>query len=316
MARRGRPAGPAVKILLTGASSFTGSWFARELVRAGHAVTATFTAHCGAYAGLRAERIEVFAGQCERVYEAPFGGPAFLELLDQGFDVLCHHGACVTDYRSDDFDYVAALAHNAHGIRMVLDRLAAAGLGRVVLTGSVFEADEGAGELPLRAFSPYGLSKGLTASVFRFWCERVGLGLGKFVIPNPFGPYEEPRFTHYLMRTWAKAETAAVKTPAYVRDNIHVSLLARVYADFVGADAAAFHPSGYVETQGGFALRFATAMRDRLGLACGLLLQEQTEFSEPKTRINTDVLDPEGLGWDESGAWDEVADYYRRLLAL
>ena len=305
-----------MRILLTGASSFTGAWFARELAQAGHQVTATFTAGPEAYDGLRRERIERFTGACLPVWNAPFGSPAFLELCGQGFDVLCHHGAYVTNYRSDDFDYLAALAANTRGLDTVLGRLGGGGLGRVVLTGSVFEADKGAGNSPMRAFSPYGLSKTLTASVFRFHCERAGIPLGKFVIPNPFGPYEEPRFTSYLMRTWAKGDIASVRTPAYVRDNIHVPLLAKLYAGFVAGHGEVLRPCGYVETQGCFAGRFAAAVKERLGLECGLDLAVQTEFPEPLVRINTDIPDTAGLDWDEVRAWDDIAAYYRRLLDL
>ena len=65
------------------------------------------------------------------------------------------------------------------------------------MTGSVFEQDEGVGNAPMAAFSPYGLSKGLTAQAFRYGCGTLDVPLGKFVIPNPFGPFEEPRFCHY-----------------------------------------------------------------------------------------------------------------------
>jgi hypothetical protein len=46
-------------------------------------------------------------------------------------------------------------------------------------------------------------------------------------------------------------ETARVQTPRYVRDNIHVSLLAKAFAAFVGASPAPgtvrrLNPSGYV----------------------------------------------------------------------
>jgi UDP-glucose 4-epimerase len=118
--------------------------------------------------------------------------------------------------------------------------------------------------------SLYGSSKTLTAQTFRFWCDRLDVPLAKFVIPNPFGPSEEPRFTHYLMATWDKGGVAGVKTPAYVRDNIHVSLLALAYADFVARTPAAavekLGPSGYVESQGAFAFRFAREMESRMQL--------------------------------------------------
>ena len=55
-------------------------------------------------------------------------------------------------------------------------------------------------------------------------------------------------------------------------------------------------------------------MRERLGLPCGLSLADQTEFTEPRIRVNTDPLDLGRLGFDESAAWDAVADDYRDRL--
>jgi hypothetical protein len=103
-----------------------------------------------------------------------------------------------------------------------------------------------------------------------------------------------------------------------VRDNIHVSLLARAYAGFVSAlsEDAGFsrlNPSGYVSTQGEFARRFADEMGRRLDLDCALDLKEQTQFDEPRERFNTDEIDGRSLGWNESEAWDALAEYYRRV---
>jgi hypothetical protein len=42
-------------------------------------------------------------------------------------------------------------------------------------------------------------------------------------------------------------------------------------------------------------------------------LKKQTDFSEPRVRINTDILDADALGWNESAAWDDMAAYYQRL---
>ncbi len=97
----------------------------------------------------------------------------------------------------------------------------------------------------------------------------------------------------------------------------HVSLLARAYAKFAaetaaGAGKGKLNPSGYVETQGAFAARFAAAMRPRLGLACGLDLAIQTDFSEPVMRVNTDSAARYVRDWDETAAWDEAAEGYRR----
>jgi UDP-glucose 4-epimerase len=185
-----------------------------------------------------------------------------------------------------------------------------------VLTGSVFEQDEGAGDAPLRAFSPYGLSKGLTSQHYRFLSETMHFKLGKFVIANPIGPFEEPRFCNFLIQSWFKGEVPAIRTPRYVRDNIHVDLLAHSYAAFAGNVAGQkgiikLNPSFYVESQGAFATRFATEMAPRLGIACPITLLQQSEFGEPMVRINTDRADGSAFGWDEGAAWDAEAEFYK-----
>ena len=304
-----------MKVLLTGASSFTGYWFAHALHARGAHVVAPLLKSAASYTeGIRAERVRRLAAVAEIVDAAPFGSERFLGLASSGgFDLLCHHAARVGDYRSPDFDIPGALADNTRNLRAVLEALGKRGLKGVVLTGSFFEPGEGAGEAPLVAFSAYGLSKGLTAAVVSHRCREAGLPYAKFVIPNPFGPLEEPRFCAYLVRTWKKGETARVNTPDYVRDNIHVGLLARAYAKFAaetaaGAGRARLNPSGYVESQGAFAQRFAAAMRPRLGLECALELAAQTDFSEPMMRVNFDSAARYVGEWDEGKAWDEVAE--------
>jgi len=305
-----------MKILFTGASSFTGSWFARELAAAGCEVTVTLRQPAEAYTDeLRRRRVASLAPVCRVVHGVSFGDERFLELARAGrFDLLAHHAADVTNYKSPDFDTVEALRNNTRNLAQVLAALDGA---RVLLTGSVFEGGEGAGSQGLPDFSPYGLSKALTAQAFRFYCARAGLGLGKFVIPNPFGPFEEPRYTAYLMKNWFAGTTPTCSSPDYVRDNIHVSLLAKEYVRFAkGLPSSGFarrNPSGYVESQGAFTQRLAAAMRPRLGLECPVALAQQREFPEPRVRLNTDVPDVRELGWDEEAAWDEFADYYRRL---
>jgi nucleoside-diphosphate-sugar epimerase len=193
-----------MKILLTGASSFTGAWFARALHGAGHHVVMPLRGDASSYTqGIRADRVRGLTSFGEVVWGCAFGTPRFIGMAAAGnWDLLCHHAARVGDYRASDFDVTGAVAENTHALPEVL--AAMRGLRGIVLTGSVFEADEGAGSRPLRAFSPYGLSKSLTGHVVRHWCEMVQLPLARFVIPNPFGPYEEPRFGAYLVRCFLR----------------------------------------------------------------------------------------------------------------
>jgi len=309
-----------MKILFTGASSFTGYWFVKELAEAGHEVIMTFQRNSDEYEGIRQSRVQMLQDLGHGVFGCKFGDTRFMQLIDQelSWDILCHHAADVTNYKSPEFDVVAAVQNNSFNLREVLTRLVARGCGRVLLTGSVFEGGEGAGSEGLPDFSPYGLSKALTARIVIYQTQVHGIHLGKFVIPNPFGPYEEPRFINYLMRSWHEGKTPSVNTPAYIRDNIHVSLLAKAYKDFavnLPSDPGfqKLNPSGYVESQGNFAQRVARNMRERLSLPCELDLKQQVEFTEPRIRINTDPVEGQSLNWNEIQAWDELAEYYQRL---
>jgi UDP-glucose 4-epimerase len=308
-----------MKILFTGGSSFTGSRFIQELAAVGDEVTAIFRRSADGYSDeIRRLRVSMAAEVCRPVYGCSFGDKQFLALIAEGgWDLLGHHAADVTNYKSPDFDPITALQNNTYNPPVVLEALKAAGCNRLLLSGTVFEGGEGAGSQGLPDFSPYGLSKALTVQVFRYYCARADIGLGKFVIPNPFGPYEEPRFTTYLIKNWLAGATPNCSSPAYVRDNIHVSLLAKAYARFareVPAEGfARINPSGYAESQGAFTLRLAQEMRPRLQLPCLVELKKQVDFPEPRVRINTDPPDSSALNWDESAAWDELADYYRRF---
>ncbi|HTY88354.1 MAG TPA: NAD(P)-dependent oxidoreductase [Candidatus Acidoferrum sp.] len=308
-----------MKILFTGASSFTGFWFVKTLAAAGHEVVCPVTGNLVDYADLRLWRVEQLKALARFHPLAPFGSENFLKIMREGrFDLLCHHAAEVRNYKSPDFDSLRALQNNTLNLRPVLTALKQRGLKAVCLTGNVCEPDEGAGDEPLRAFSSYGLSKGLTYQVFRHYCQETGVALGKFVIPNPFGPCEEPRFTAYLMRTWREGRCAEVRTPEYVRDNIHVDLLAAVYGQFVQrlgmapAGFARINPSGYTGSQGEFAQRVAREAQARLGWACELKLGKQEDFSEPLRRVNTEPAAHLVPDWNENAAWDAFVGFYAK----
>ena len=190
---------------------------------------------------------------------------------------------------------------------------------RILLTGSVFEQGEGTGSDALPAVSAYGLSKTLTSECFKKISQKTGMTLGKFVIPNPFGPYEEERFTYYLMNCWFKGQTAVINTPLYVRDNIPVTLLAKCYRYFTESlfGLSGFqktNPSWRPESQGEFTKRYAHEMEKRLSIPCSVHLKEQSIFEEPIIRVNTDQIEAKKLGWNEELDWDGIAEYYQRMM--
>jgi nucleoside-diphosphate-sugar epimerase len=304
-----------MKILFTGGSSFTGFWFVQELIKQGHHVTTLFRNRPENYQGTRKKRIDILLPHTESVFEVSFGDASFLQLLyNTQWDVLCHHAADVTGYKSPDFNYLKAVENNTLNVKQVVESLSKNGI-RLILTGSVFEQNEGKGSDALRAVSPYGLSKGLSSEIFKFYCSYFQVPLTKFVIPNPFGPYEEFRYTSFLIDQWFAHQNAAVKYPDYIRDNIHVSLLAKAYTATVKQKQSHTYiqtnPSGYVGSQAAFTEKFAHEMRHRLSIPCEYTLFPQADFHEPKERTNTESLDSKKLGWDEMKAWDELAEYYK-----
>ena len=254
----------------------------------------------------------------EPVHGCSFGDERFLALIAEGgWDLLCHHAADVTNYKSPDFDAIAALGNNTHNLPGVLEALKAAGCRRLLLSGSVFEGGEGAGSQGLPDFSPYGLSKALTAQVFRYYCARAGIGLGKFVIPNPFGPYEEPRFT-----SLSHQELAGRRHAELLQPRLRPGQYPRVAAGQGLRPVRAGSPGRWLRPDQSQRLRREPGRlhappgpgdaTPRLGLPCPVELKKQVDFPEPRVRINTDPPDADALGWDESAAWDEMADYYRR----
>ena len=298
-----------MKILFTGASSFTGAWIVPALVRGGHDVTVTFTrGSLEAYDGLRRKRVERVLPFARAVWGVESGDDRFLALCrDQGpWDVLCLHGAEVGDYKAATFDWQRAVARNTRGYAERFAALAAAGGRSVVLTGSYFEAHEGNPNGTSEAASPYGLSKTLTWQACRQECLRAGLALGKFVIPNPVGPLEEPKLVASLVRDWRGGRVPRLRTPLDICDNLPVHLLASEYVDFVaemnsaGPRANTFRrPSGWVESVETFSQRVAREFGRRAGASFAVVADLPPPGSKPTMRRNAvreEISLPAGVG--------------------
>lgn len=313
-----------MKIILTGASSFTGFWFTAALCNSKHKVTVLLQRSPEEYQGMRKFRVEgLKAYATEIIYNCPFGSECFLEYLRnrKPFDLFCHHAAEVNEYKSPNFDFAAALASNTKEVRALFEILKKQKCTKLLLSGTVFEQGEGFSSDGPTAISPYGLSKGLTSDVFRYFAQLNSIKLGKFVIPNPFGMYEEnERFTSYLAKRWLRGEKADVSFPDYIRDNIPVTLLANSYVDFAEkltpeSGYCKFSPSYSPAPQRYFIQQFAQEMRKYFDGPCEYILHNQTEFPEPKVRINCDPLIPHQFKtWNESKFWNSLAEYYIEYL--
>ena len=309
-----------MKILLTGASSFTGSWIAPALARAGHEVTAVFTrSGLHAYEGLRRARVQRVLPFVRPVWGVESGDLAFVQLCRApgGWDLLCLHGAEVGEYKVADFDWRRALARNSRGYAEIFSTLAANAATAVVLTGSYFEADEGNPDGAADALSPYGLSKTLTWQACRHECLRAGLGVGKFVIPNPVGPFEEPKLVANLTREWLRGSVPRLRTPQDVGDNLPVTALAASYAKFAaevclaGRGAVSFcRPSGWCETVANFSQRVAAEFGRMAGATFQVAADKPVGSGAAVIRRNRPAAAPAPALADEAAFWREWFDYY------
>jgi len=310
-----------MKVLFTGASSFTGMHFVEALLERGFSLTCTFTRDSlKAYEEpLARARIERVIPNVVPVWGTIFGGYRWQELLHrENFDLLCHHAAEVSDYKSKDFDVHDAVKKNCYHLQETLINFKKNGGQAVILTGTYFERDEGCGTKPILSFSPYGESKALTAETFRESCEKLATPLGKYVCPNPFGPLEKPNFTSSLARNWLYRRIPQVRRPDTIRDNIAVTTLAADYADFVAAVLEKMepfrkrNPSGWVESNLQFARRVAAELRPRLNMPCEISVAPESKGkhpdSEPPERYNTEPLQPPGPTF-----WDDLARFYLRF---
>lgn len=301
-----------MRILITGPSSFTGAFFIEALAKAGHEVHATCTQPITSYSGVRARRMQKSADHAT-VYEGiEFGDDAFIHLIQsQAFDVYCHHGAWTKDYRGMEYDFQRGFVANTRSADVVCRVLAESGCQKIIVSGSIFEEAD-----PI--FSPYGLVKKMTTQTFELYGVHFGMHVSKFVIPNPFGPLDNPKLIDYLGREWYVGKVPCIQTPDYVRDNIPVDLLAIGFADWVEkcsdtVGTSEFRPSGYVSTMAAFVERVATEFRHRLAWDCRVDMATQTDSSQPITLVNDTPLQSLFLEWDEESFWDELVRHQVRL---
>ena len=309
-----------MRILFTGSSSFTGFWFAKTLINEGFELTLTHTfQEINNYGSLKTKRIKRLMSSASNIFGCKFGDSKFIDLISSSnFDIICHHGSFVKDYKQLNFDIIKAVEENTYNSLEVFNKFKETGGRGFIFTGSVFENSEGQGSCD-KAFSPYGVSKSLSYEILKYYSELTEISLGKFVIPNPFGPYEKASFTNYLVKTWFEKKTPVIKNPDYVRDNIHVDLLALFYLDFVkkiclqNNAQMKVNPSGYIGTQLDFVTKFSKEISKRINLECNFSKDVQTDFSEPMKRINLDSHESFSFSWNEEQAWDCLASYYKNL---
>jgi len=304
-----------VRVLLTGASSFTGAWFAHTLAARGHDVLCALRGPASSGGDdLRRFRIGLLDG-CAVAELAPFGTEAFLALLEEHapFDLLALHGWAGGDHRRPDLPVDDAVAATTFRLTSVLDGLVRAGGTVVLLTGSVFESGEGSPDPETPPLNRYGLAKSLIRERVRHAVAEAGLRLHRFVVPHPIGPGAKPGLVSELAAAWLAGRPAVLRSPATVRDLVPVDLLGLDYARFceaavAGGAAAARRPSGQIATLAEHAERIAAALRARWDRPC--LIEASAGAAAEPQRVNREPCAASHPDWSAERFWDRLAGFY------
>ena len=93
-----------MKILFTGASSFTGMHFVEALLHHGHDVLAVFSRPRESYSGISQVRMMRIQKRTTCIFDTQYGTKPFVDILEHhSFDIYCHHWSYTTNYQKLDF---------------------------------------------------------------------------------------------------------------------------------------------------------------------------------------------------------------------
>ena len=299
-----------MKILMTGGSSFTGMHSVEALLAKGHQLFCTSTTVLSNLTGLSRQRFDHILDRIVLIEECPFGSECFLDqIATENFDICWHHGAWTENYRSWDFNIHQAIQGNTFNCQQTLQHLKSHHCSNIVLTGSIFE-----GQDLNSPFTPYGLSKQMTRQMFEFYARQSNIHFGYIVIPNPFGPWDNPqKLMGYLLRHWFQGLCPSIFALKSIQDNIPVDLLALGISDWMlswveGRGQSILRPSGYVSTLEEFVQKIAYEVQNRYNIATPFQTDPQ-EHHQPSSLSNTQSFFPLYPCWNAQDFWDATLTY-------
>lgn len=242
---------------LSGASSFTGIWIAREFASRGWQVHGLLSqADLAKYDGLKKIRVEQLSQSAKlhwgvRAEDGAQGTSMAEWISSMRPEIWIHHHHFMDNFRSADYDEKEAFDTGIRPLEGLVKALQASGCLGIIFSGSYFEPGEGGDRSADIARTPYARSKKLVWDELSKLCKAHRVPLSKVVIPNPIGPFEnEDRVIPILIKRSIEGAPLQLFAPDSLSDNLPVWALARVYADvaeklLMGVEKLA-RPSGWV----------------------------------------------------------------------
>lgn len=311
-----------MKVILTGVSSFTGCWFANELSSQGFEVICPLPRKIKDYTGIKKTRLDFVRTKVSILFNCPLGSTDFLELCSKPFDFLGFHASYVKNYHKNDFKISKAFEENLKNIELTLSVIKKHCRG-IIYSSSIFEnainlETEDLSQYSLPWFN-YAFAKKITYLSLKSLSEQNNISFKRFVITNPFGPYEDKKISYYIMKSIIEMKEISLRTPLYKRDMIHVQVLAKVYAmaffELQNKNCSEVRPSQYNVPIQEFAKIMLTEM-SRYTKTKTLNIGKQKEFFEPKELLNDQKVSDSCPNLDYEIIWSEYYKYYKESTSL
>ncbi len=293
-----------MKICMTGATSFSGYWFARQLILDGHELTVirSHNKNSGAEENVWLRKLK---GESLSFREYSFAQKFSSKL---SFDALLLHGSFMEDRRSPNFKVDLAVQKTLEVSKWIKDQFT---VESVIHTGTFSEEDEGVGEIPLNNFNPYSQSKSLIHKAHQELFNEVPFL--KFIMPNPFGRFQKNNIFRFLEKAWEINEVPFISQPNYIRDYVPVDLLAISYSSLLSSfrhgehTSNFFAPSYFTMSNREMVHLYASEISNRIGRKLEVQFGEQRDYAESRIRINKDPLHTFTEKWNLEEFWDSVA---------
>lgn len=232
-----------LRVAISGASSFTGLWIAKELRAQGAHVDALVPRSLNSYSGLRALRLRLLAEagvQLHGEIRAETGAMEAWIALHRP-RVWIHHHHFMENFRSLQFDSEKARQVALVPLESMTKILRETGVQKIVYSSTYFEPGEGGcGPQVL----PYAVTKHETWKRLQELCGENSLSLSRVVIPNPIGPFEnEDRLIPIILNRARTEQELEIKQPFSTADNLPIWTLAQTYTRAISEAPKEWRPS-------------------------------------------------------------------------
>ncbi|WP_440653635.1 hypothetical protein [Candidatus Pelagibacter sp. HIMB1506] len=277
-----------MNILFLGASSFTGFHFVNQLSKVKNIkIYCTLTKNINQYESLRYMRIKLLSKKENVIFvkKIKFGDKKFTNLLEKiRFNVFCFHHALTKNYNDNSkFNLKKSLKENTNNIEEVFRKIDYK--ATVIISNTIFQ------NIPskkYRAVNNYGISKSQSFDKIRLLCEKNNIKFRSIYITNPWGIYEEKKLNFYLIKNWLNNKNAKISHPNYIRDNIHIDLLSKMYKKIVlsKSNKINYFPSGICSTNKLFIEALRNKFEKFFNKKVEVAYENKAIYNQPMCRIN------------------------------